>query len=468
MYGVTSTPRDADATAHVIGDATADAITSHGGATKAAPFDPDAGLEEAVKAAQRREELESEAEEQRPREGLPRYLAIALALAATWIIIQAMQGLGSIVAPALLALNLVIVAHPIKSSLTKLKVPEPIGAVLAGLLVLALLVAFFWAIGWAIASLVTELPQYQTQFNELYTSSLEQLSKLGLDEGKLAQQLQNVSPSSILGYASTIATSVQSMLSLLAVIVMVVFFLTMDMIGFSRRMQILAVPHPRLAAAMASFASGVRNYWIVSTVFGIICAALDYVALKALSVPLAEVWAVLAFVTNYLPNVGFVVGLIPAALMGALDEGWGTAGLVVVAYCVINFVIQSMIQPKFAGDAVGITPTVSFLSLLFWAWTLGALGALIALPTTLLFKALFIDADPRSRWANALIASNPDTALSDSTRESFNQDTEVQASAHARSAADVRTTGGFNPPLVQGDSGDPSDSRGPSDRHTDQ
>ncbi|HSN12073.1 MAG TPA: AI-2E family transporter [Propionibacteriaceae bacterium] len=126
--------------------------------------------------------------------------------------------------------------------------------------------------------------------------------------------------------------------------------------------------------------------------------------------PLAVVWAVLAFVTNYIPNIGFILGLVPAAVMGLLAKGpWG-AVFVIVLYAVLNFVIQGVIQPKVAGEAVGVTSTVSFLSLLVWAVVLGPLGALLALPATLFVKALVVDADPRARWLNALIASNPKTS----------------------------------------------------------
>jgi AI-2 transport protein TqsA len=78
---------------------------------------------------------------------------------------------------------------------------------------------------------------------------------------------------------------------------------------------------------------------------------------------------------------------------------------VVLMYCVVNFVIQSVIQPKIVGNAVGLSATVSFLSLIFWAWVLGALGALLAIPLTLLAKGLLIDIDPSTRWLNTLISS---------------------------------------------------------------
>jgi len=96
-------------------------------------------------------------------------------------------------------------------------------------------------------------------------------------------------------------------------------------------------------------------------------------------------------------------------LLALLDGGWMLALWVIVIYSVINFVIQSVIQPKFVGDSVGLTTTVTFLSLIFWAWVIGPLGALLAIPLTLLCKSLLLDIDPSTRWTDVLISSGRPT-----------------------------------------------------------
>jgi AI-2 transport protein TqsA len=88
--------------------------------------------------------------------------------------------------------------------------------------------------------------------------------------------------------------------------------------------------------------------------------------------------------------------------------------IVIIVYCVLNFVVQSIIQPRFIGDAVGLSVTVTFIALVFWAWLLGPLGAILAIPLTLLTKALLVDVDPQARWADALLrasAKEPDPAV---------------------------------------------------------
>jgi predicted PurR-regulated permease PerM len=79
---------------------------------------------------------------------------------------------------------------------------------------------------------------------------------------------------------------------------------------------------------------------------------------------------------------------------------------VVAVYIVLNFLVQSLIQPRFVGDAVGLSITVTLLSLVFWTWIIGPLGAVLAIPLTLLAKAVLVDSDPDARWFSALLVSD--------------------------------------------------------------
>jgi len=102
-----------------------------------------------------------------------------------------------------------------------------------------------------------------------------------------------------------------------------------------------------------------------------------------------------------------VVGVIPPALIALLQGGPGLMVAVIVVYCVLNFVVQTLIQPRFVGDSVGLSVTVTFLVLFIWTWLIGPLGAVLAIPLTLLVKALLVDIDPGASWADALLRDRP-------------------------------------------------------------
>lgn len=335
---------------------------------------------------------------------IPRFVLICIGLAGLAITLHFLQGLSSIVAPVFLGLNLMIVAYPLQLFMARY-VHRYLAAVVTVVLVLVLLVVFIGATAWAGSELLLALPRYNREFTDLWLGLSAWLRDLGISETMVVDQLKSINAGSIVNFLRPLLTNVSAVMSLLATVVMTVFFLGMDSTQIRRRLVVVGGMNPRFTEAILTFSTGVRRYWVVTTVFGLIVALLDVGVLAILGIELIWVWGVLAFLTNYIPNIGFVIGLLPPALLALLDGGPGPAIAVVAAYSILNFSVQSIIQPKFTGQSVGVTPTISFLSLLFWYWVLGWLGALLALPATLLLKALLVDADPRARWLNALVSS---------------------------------------------------------------
>lgn len=331
--------------------------------------------------------------------------AIALVgVAALVIAVFGLRETASILMPAFLAVNLVIAGMPLQRLLAKF-MPGVLASIGLLLVLYALLAAFVASLVWSVWVAAEEIPRYQDRFTQLYDDTIMWLGDFGLSEDQIRESLGNVQPDQIIGYVQTAAGSLSSLGTMLAILVVAIFFLCFDIPGLGTRWDRVTAMRPRVAESLEEFSHGIRRYWIVSTAFGLIVAAMDWVALVILGVPLAGVWAVLAFITNYIPNIGFVLGLVPPALFALLIGGPSTALWVVVIYSVINLVMQSFIQPKFTGDAVGLTPTMTFLSLAFWSLVAGALGAILAVPLTLAFKALFIDTDPRMGWFSTFMVS---------------------------------------------------------------
>ncbi|GAA3875083.1 AI-2E family transporter [Tessaracoccus defluvii] len=344
------------------------------------------------------------------RAGMPRLGLVAIIVAAIGLSLVLLQNLSGTIAPMFLALNLLIAAYPIFPGLRRIGIPKPIAAVVTMLAVFVVFVLGIGAIIWSVTQVVTVLTGYSQQFTDMYTAAAEWLAGFGLDEEALLNGLKSISPSNVIDVAGSILSGTSAATAIIAVVVVGIVFLSMDIPSVDARLGITHRLHPGLTDSISAVANGIRRYWVVTTIFGLIVALINGGVIVALGISLPIVWVVLTFITNYIPNIGFVIGLVPPALLALVEKGPTTALLVVILFSVVNFILQSLIQPKFTGDAVGITPTVSFISLLVWAWVFGALGALIALPATLTVKALLIDPDPRMRWLNAFISNDPETA----------------------------------------------------------
>ncbi len=337
---------------------------------------------------------------------MPRGSIVLLTIAGLVVTVAGIKAISSLVGPVFLALMLVVAVHPVQGWLRAKGVPSWIAFLAVLLAVYGILIGLFASLVYSVARLASILPEYSAKFDSLVNSFQKFLTSHGVSQDKVHDTISNVDASKVVGVVGDVLQSSAGLASSLLLVLTLLIFMAADSMGAGERMAILGAQRPDIAHGFSSFAAGTRSYLVVSTVFGLIVAVIDAGALWAIGVPLPILWGLLSFITNYIPNVGFIIGLIPPALLGLLNGGVGQMVLIIIVYSVINVVIQSIIQPKFVGDAVNLSTTLTFISLIFWAWAIGPLGAILAVPLTLLSKALLIDIDPATRWADVLLSSN--------------------------------------------------------------
>ncbi|MFG3340830.1 AI-2E family transporter [Glycomyces sp. NPDC048151] len=329
-----------------------------------------------------------------------------LALAAIVVVAAGVKLAAWIIAPLMLALVLVVVASPARRFLIARGWPRWAGTLAAQAVLVAIVLAFALVLTIAVAQLSALALDYGDEAAALRDNLEERLAAAGVGGGEGAALASKLDFGTLVNAVTALLGSVTSVAAALFLILGVLLFMALDAGGFGSRLDAVARTRPGLARGLRTFASGTRRYLLVATVFGFAVAVLDGVALWLLGVPLPLLWALLAFITNYIPNIGFVIGLVPPALLALLDGGLATFLWVVVIYCAVNVVLQVLIQPKVVGDSVDLSATVAFVSVIAWAWLLGGIGAILAIPLTLLVKYTLIDADPRTVWVGALIDAN--------------------------------------------------------------
>ena len=335
---------------------------------------------------------------------VPRAVVLLVGLAAGFLVIAGLRNLSDLVGPIFLAFVLVIATQPMRDAAKRHGIPGWLGSSAAIITIYAGLVGLTLAMTVALARFATLLPSYEGQANRMLDAVVSWLADLGVGDAQIQQLVGRLDLGRLVELAGTLASGLLGLLTSLFLVITLILFMVADSATFTARLHGLPPGHARLTAALTAFGVATRRYLVVSTVFGLVVALLDTIALVWLGVPVALLWGLLAFITNYIPNVGFVIGLIPPAVIGLLQGGPRLMIYVIVIYCVLNIVIQSVIQPKIVGDAVGLSSTITMVSLVFWAYTLGALGALMAVPLTLFAKALLVDSDPRSTWLTPLMS----------------------------------------------------------------
>jgi len=335
----------------------------------------------------------------------PRALVVLLGSAAAVVVLAGLRAVAWLAAPAFLALVVVITLDPVRTWLRGKGFPRWLTVAVLVVTVYTALLALFLVVVVSLAQLSALLPRYAARVDDLLRDGLAVLGRFGVGDHQLREMLTSMDVGKLVGLAGSLLASVGGLVTNLAFLLALLLFLGTESAWAGQRLGRIARDRPWISAALRRFATGTRTYLIVTTVFGGLVAALDTTALALLGIPGAVLWGLLAFVTNYIPNVGFVLGVAPPALIALLDGGWRALLVVLVVYGLLNFVVQSLIQPRFVAGSVGLSTLVTVLALVFWTWLLGPLGAVLAVPATLLAKALLVDVDPRARWADALLSA---------------------------------------------------------------
>ncbi|MDG4824874.1 AI-2E family transporter [Asanoa sp. WMMD1127] len=325
------------------------------------------------------------------------------ATAALVVVIAGMRAASGLLGPIVLALILVVTLSPVRSYLTRW-IPGWLATTVLILLLYGILAAGVGSLVAAGIQLASIAPRYADRASDIVDDVQRWLQDLGVESESAQQLVTRLDPSTLANIAQTAAGAVLSLLTNTVFLITLLLFMAVETGGYPARMARADLVRPSLTRALRQFVQGTRRYLVVSTVFGLIVAVFDGIALWILGIPLATLWAVLAFVTNYIPNIGFVIGLAPPAVLALFEGGLGLMIVVIVVYSVINFVLQSIVQPKIVGDSVNLSVTVTFLSLIFWTFILGGVGAVLAVPLTLLARALLVDASPGTRWADLFLA----------------------------------------------------------------
>lgn len=333
-----------------------------------------------------------------PAPALSPTLKILLGLAATVVVLAGLYLAREIVGPLLLGAVIVIICHPVRHPLERRGWPRwaaTTAVIVVAYLVLAALAAMLWYAGVEFTRLVVDLaPQLAATADAV----LEWLRQAGFEHEVADAASSILDPATIAGFVTSLGSGVLGVLTAFFFVLAYVIFMAADGSRYARAESTFGSRAHPVMQRFRDFNFSVRRYFVVNASFGAVVAIVDGLALWALNVPAPIVWAVLAFVTNFIPNIGFVLGLVPPALLALAVGGWPLMLAVIAIYCVVNVTLQVMVQPKFVSDAVDLSLTLSFFSVIFWTFIIGPLGAILSIPLTLLVRALVLESDPGAGW----------------------------------------------------------------------
>ncbi len=321
------------------------------------------------------------------------------------VVIAGVKAASSVILPFLVAAFLAILCIPPMRRLQKLGVPEWLSLVLIVSGATAALLIVSAVVGSSIAEFRQSLPVYEGRIRQLEQSAFAWLSSVGVDTG--AEFKPDVSSGSIMKLVADAAGGLLSMLSNLFLVVLTMVFMLLEANGIPRKLR-RAMRNPD--ADLSQFrqaAQRVQDYLFIKAIISAGTGLLVTLLVLACGVDFPILWGLVAFLFNFVPNIGSLIAAVPAVMLATLQHGLLTGLLVAAGYVVVNTVMGNVVEPRVMGRRLGLSTLVVFLSLLVWGWIWGPVGMLLSVPLTVIIK-IVLEHSTDFRWLAVILGPAED------------------------------------------------------------
>jgi predicted PurR-regulated permease PerM len=320
----------------------------------------------------------------------PSITRLLVSLSSLIIIIAGLKVAAELLGPVLLSLFIVLVTAPLVEWLRRRRVPNWLAytIVVLGVLILGLLLIIF--LGLSVSQLTATLPKYRSLLDARLPLLIQWLDARGIESADLLR-LDFINPGRIIQLVIAFISGLLGTLSNIALTLFIFIYMLVGASSFSRKLNRgLGLNNPMLDR-IQSFSHSISVYLFIKTGLGAMTAIGQVLLLWIVGVDFAVLWGVLSFLFNFVPNIGYIISLIPPLVLALLDLGIGKAVIVLVGYAAINNFFDVVVGPRYLGKGLDLSILVTFLSVIFWTWVLGPIGAFLALPLTVMLKKVVLE-----------------------------------------------------------------------------
>jgi AI-2 transport protein TqsA len=329
--------------------------------------------------------------------------SLNIKLAAIVVILAGAVYVKSILAPILLALFISIICIQPITWLEKKKIPRWISIIVVLLGLILLLTGFISMIGGTLTFFLNNISKYESSFTTISISFIKFLNNKGLNlpEDQISSLIQ---PVKILEFTSGTLKDLINLMVNTFLVFLVILFILMEFGSFSIKAKAINNGPDQSIAYFSRILKDIRHYLVIKTLICLLNGILIYIAMVIIGVDYPLLWAILAGLMNYIPNIGSIFATIPAFLFALVQLGVGGALWTLALFVVIHNVLGNFIEPRLLGKGLGLSTLVVLLSLLFWGFILGPVGMFLAVPFTLTIK-IILEQNEKTQWLAILLGT---------------------------------------------------------------
>ena len=323
--------------------------------------------------------------------------------AAFVVVVAGMKTAEALLVPFLLSVFIALIFSPLLHWLKSRKVPNALAIISIVLFVMGLGAVMGAIVGASIRDFRGDLPEYQARLQGMSDVLLNWLAGKGI---VVDSELwtQTVNPGVVMQTAGNTLASFGNVMTNAFLILLTVIFILAEEVGFSEKLAQARGGSQSSTLALDEFTHSVNRYLTIKTLLSALTGLLVSAMLWAAGVDYAVMWGLLAFMLNFVPTIGSIIAAVPALLLALLQVSPFMVSLIAIAYVVINLVVGNLLEPRWMGKDLNLSPLVVFLSLVFWGWVLGPVGMLLSIPLTILVK-IGLERDPNTRWVGIMLGA---------------------------------------------------------------
>jgi predicted PurR-regulated permease PerM len=339
-----------------------------------------------------------------PTENLP-----IINVAALIIIIAGVIYAKSIITPFLLALFISIICQQPVSWLEKKKVPRGLALVIVILGMIFLFSGLAFLIGGTLSTFSSNLSKYESTLTDISNSFIQYLNGKGI---KIAndQILNLVQPAKILDFTASALNKVFNMVGNTFLIFLIIIFILTEFGSFSVKARAILRGSDESVSYFSTILKNIRHYLEMKTLICLLTGIFIYIALLIIGIDYPLLWALIAALMNYIPNIGSIIAAVPAVLFALVQSGPGGAIWTLASFMLVNNVLGNVVEPKIMGKGMGLSTLVVFMSLLFWGFLLGLVGMILSVPLTMTIK-IILEQNEKTRWIAILLGTPADAKI---------------------------------------------------------
>ncbi len=329
-----------------------------------------------------------------------------ITLSSLVIILAGMKLAVSIIAPFLFAMFISVIALFPLFWLYKKGIKKSIAITILIISMFLIGLVFTFILGSSISEFIASLPKYESMLRTNIDILIKYLSDFGIDVSK-STVIKYINPASAFKTIGNIVGQLGNLLTNLFLITFISIFILLEASSMPEKLKYILKDSVLSLNNLKDIGESIKNYLLIKTYVSILTGVIVGISLYFLGIDFAVLWGVIAFLLNYVPNIGSIMAAFPASLMALVQYGITKFIIVVILYLLINVVIGNIIEPKFLGKGLGLSPLIVFLSLIFWGWLLGIVGMFLSIPLTMIVKIIF-SVSKDKKWISVLLSDKVD------------------------------------------------------------